>query len=85
MLLGDSDKDTLLLYGSGRLYSRSEAVLRIVSALPAPWSLLRFCRVMPRFLRDAVYKFIAKNRRRLFRQRACFAPTADERDRFLAE
>jgi predicted DCC family thiol-disulfide oxidoreductase YuxK len=61
-----SDPSTLVLLENGQTYTRSTAVLRILSQLPFPWPLLaRLARLFPRSLRDAAYDAVARNRRRL--------------------
>jgi predicted DCC family thiol-disulfide oxidoreductase YuxK len=57
--------DTFALIDDGALFVRSEAVLRIVSALPG-WGWTRVLRVVPRSLRDGVYGIVARNRYRWF-------------------
>ncbi|MGL6267168.1 MAG: thiol-disulfide oxidoreductase DCC family protein [Chitinophagaceae bacterium] len=41
--------------------------------------------IVPRFIRDGVYNFIARNRYKWFgKKESCFLPTADLRNRFLS-
>lgn len=62
---------SLLLVESGRLYRESEAVLRLCRYLDAPWSWAWSLHVVPKRLRDNLYRFVARNRYRWFGQRAC--------------
>ena len=49
-----------------------------------PWWLARVGLVVPRVVRDAVYRLVARNRYRWFgRTEACRLPTPDLRARFL--
>ncbi|MFC6980018.1 thiol-disulfide oxidoreductase DCC family protein [Microbulbifer taiwanensis] len=67
-------------------YHRSEAALRVMAQLPAPWRLLRWLRAIPLPLRDSVYDLVARNRYRLFGKRpSCRLPAPGERHRFLEE
>ena len=67
-----------------RLLGRSDAVLFVISQLPAPWRWGAAARVVPRALRDAVYAVVAKHRSRVFgRTEACRLPSPSERARFL--
>lgn len=76
--------DSVLLITSGKLYSHSSAILEIISLLNYPWKILEITKIAPRFFRDAIYKWIAKNRYKWFGKRAtCRIPTAVERERFL--
>ena len=76
--------ETLYLLEADTLYDRSSAVLRIARHLRFPWNLLYAFRIVPRPIRDSIYKFIAKNRYRWFGKRdACRIPSPEERSRFL--
>jgi predicted DCC family thiol-disulfide oxidoreductase YuxK len=76
--------DSLLLLEDGRVYERSEAALRIARRLSGAWKLLYALRVVPRPLRDAVYRWVARHRYAWFGQRAvCRLPTPEEASRFL--
>ncbi len=63
---------------------RSDAVLRMLSLLGFPFSLLGIFRLIPAALRDAVYDLIARNRKRWFgKTTQCRIPAPSERHRFL--
>jgi len=62
----------------------SDAALAICARLVGAWRLLTVLRIIPRPLRDAVYRFIAQHRYRWFGQLAtCRLPTPAEQARFL--
>lgn len=76
--------ETLLLVEGAELYTKSDAVLRVMRGLPAPFPALAVLRVVPRAIRDWVYDRIARNRYALFgRYRACVLPDPDHASRFL--
>jgi len=76
--------DSFYLVENGKVFDRSTAALRVVRALQGLWPLLYGFIVVPPFIRDGVYKVIAKNRYRWFGQRnTCMVPTAENRARFL--
>ena len=80
----DKGMRTIVLLKNDRLYYRSDAVLEICRDLSNPWPLLAIFKVIPRFIRDAVYRFISKNRYRWFGERnTCRVPTIEEQQRFL--
>lgn len=80
----DNGMRTIVLLKNDRLYYRSDAVLEICRDLSNPWPLLSMFKVIPRFIRDAVYRIISKNRYRWFGQRnTCRVPTVEEQQRFL--
>ena len=64
---------------------RSDAILGCLRILGGPWALLaRLGRLVPRGLRDAAYRWLARNRIRWFGAvELCALPTAAERARFL--
>lgn len=84
-----SARTVLVLRDSGlpaqQLYARSAAILILLAELPAPWpAVARALRIIPRPLRDLVYRFIARVRYRIWgRFDACPLPTAAERAHFL--
>ena len=67
--------DTVILVKNGKVYKRSAAILRIATRLRFPWPLMAVFFVVPRFLRDAVYRLVAKYRKRWFGVRTtCYLP-----------
>jgi predicted DCC family thiol-disulfide oxidoreductase YuxK len=76
--------DSVVLIQDGRVYFRSDVPLRIARGLTLPWTLLSVFRVVPRFLRDRLYDFIAARRYRWFGRRdICMVPTPEMKKRFL--
>lgn len=75
---------TVALVRCGRLYTRSDAALRIVGELPLPWRAIALLRVVPRFLRDRVYSAVASRRHELWgKLDSCHVPEPADRSRFL--
>jgi predicted DCC family thiol-disulfide oxidoreductase YuxK len=80
----DGLDDTVALVEDGRVYTHSDASLRIARHLAGPVRLVAVLIVLPRFVRDAVYRFIARSRYRVFgRQDVCWMPTPELKARFL--
>jgi predicted DCC family thiol-disulfide oxidoreductase YuxK len=78
------EPQSFILVEDGRVYERSTAALRIARKLPGAWKLLYAFVVVPRPLRDVVYRFVARNRYRWFgKAEACRMPTPELRARFL--
>lgn len=46
------------------VFLRSGACLEIAAALGGVWQMLFLGRLVPRFLRDGIYRLVARNRRR---------------------
>lgn len=77
--------DSFVLIDDGRLYTRSEAGLRLWRRLGGVWKFLYVFIAVPAPVRDAVYNFIARNRYKWFgRKDACMVPGPEVRDRFLS-
>lgn len=68
-----------------RILSRSDAILHAVGELGLPWNVLgATARIVPRALRDAAYRFVARNRYRVFgKYETCLLPDPKQRHRFL--
>jgi len=76
----------VVLVQDGRVYFRSDAPLRIARGLRFPWPLFTAFVVVPRFVRDWAYDFIAARRYRWFGRRdVCMIPTPELRSRFISE
>lgn len=79
-----SDPDTMILVEGGTARRDSDAVLAIYEGLGWPWRAMALFRLVPRLLRDAVYRLIARNRYRIFGKRdTCWIPPENMRDRLL--
>jgi predicted DCC family thiol-disulfide oxidoreductase YuxK len=78
------DVETILLISDGQVHKMSGAVLRIARELSFPYSLLYGFIIVPPFIRNAVYKYIARKRYQWFgKQESCMMPTPDITERFL--
>jgi predicted DCC family thiol-disulfide oxidoreductase YuxK len=76
--------DTIVYWENGTVFRRSSAVLRILTQLGGTWVLLLPFLLIPPFLRDLVYRFVACIRYRVAsKQETCRIPTPEEKDRFL--
>ena len=76
--------DSVVLIEGTRVFVRTDAALRIAKGLGLPWSLFAAFLVVPAFLRDPLYRLIARYRYRWFGKReTCMVPTKELRARFL--
>ncbi len=67
--------DSVLLLDGKVLYTRSDAALRIMASLGLPWKIVSLLHVVPRPLRDAVYRLVARRRYQWFgRTDVCALP-----------
>ncbi len=77
-------KTMVLRTESGEVLVRSDAALAAAGELRWPWRWCTSLRWIPRPIRDAVYRLIARYRHRLFRPPAsCLMPQAQDAHRFL--
>jgi predicted DCC family thiol-disulfide oxidoreductase YuxK len=75
---------TIILIQGGRCFTRSTAALRIARRLSGAYPLIYTAIIVPRILRDAGYRLIARNRYRWFgRKEQCWLPSPELRKRFL--
>ncbi|MDI9320776.1 MAG: thiol-disulfide oxidoreductase DCC family protein [Phycisphaerales bacterium] len=76
--------NSFILIKSGNYYYRSTAALKVLLMLGGIWRSFYLFIIIPRFIRDAVYNFIAQNRYRIFgKKNECILPNDELRDRFL--
>lgn len=79
-----SKLDSIILIDGDRFYSKSSAALYIARHLSGAYPLLFGFMILPKFFRDWIYDFIAKNRYRWFGKReSCMIPTPELAEKFL--
>ena len=75
---------TIILIEEEKPYFKSTAFLKIVRYLRFPWPALTVGYILPGFIRDWIYDFIAENRYKWFgKKEMCMVPTGDLEKRFL--
>ena len=75
---------TVVLIENGQIWTQSDAGLRVARHLNGAWPIAYVFKYIPRFIRDAAYRLLARNRYRWFGQKdACRIPTPQERAMFL--
>lgn len=78
--------DSVVLIEHGKAYVKSTAALRISRNLDGFWPIFYLFILVPPFLRNCVYRAVAKNRYRLFGQKKmCTLPTPSQQKRFLKQ
>ena len=81
---GPEEGWSVMLLEGGRLHERSTAALRAAMAAGGLGRLFALGLLVPRGLRDAAYRWVARNRKRWFGgAEACLLPTMALRQRFL--
>jgi len=67
-----------------KIYLRSDAALEISKDLDGLWPSLYLLKIIPRFVRDAVYNFISQHRYQWFgKTDECWLPSPDLSARFV--
>ena len=75
---------SVVLIENGAAYLKSDAALRIAKGLRGAWAAMYALILVPKFIRDATYSFVARNRYRWFGKRdECMTRTPEVRARFL--
>ncbi|MCC6284057.1 MAG: DUF393 domain-containing protein [Phycisphaerales bacterium] len=75
---------SLVVIDGARVLTESDAVIAVAARLGPPWSLARCGRVVPRPVRNAAYRCIARRRHRGFGGgEVCALASAEIRARFL--
>lgn len=78
------DPVSFLLVEGAAAWHDSDGVIEVLRRLGGVWRGAVLLRVLPRRLRDAGYRLLARHRYRVFGRRvACMVPPRDARDRFL--
>ena len=82
--LDPDDPASFLLVDAQRAWTDTEAIVRVVSGLGGFWRAVRLVLLLPRPVRDRIYRLVARNRYRWFgRREACLVPAAEQRGRFV--
>jgi predicted DCC family thiol-disulfide oxidoreductase YuxK len=82
--LSDSELNSVLLIKEDKLFQRSNAALEIARHLTGGWPLLYGFKIIPVFLRDWIYSWIASNRYKWFGKKdSCMIPIPELKSRFV--
>ncbi|WP_394246532.1 thiol-disulfide oxidoreductase DCC family protein [Vibrio profundi] len=80
----DEATDTVILIQGAQCFTESDAVLEISKNLAGAWPLLRHFSVLPKPVRNSMYRLVAKYRYRFFGKREyCLYPSETLKSRFL--
>ncbi|MEO6722773.1 MAG: thiol-disulfide oxidoreductase DCC family protein [Ferruginibacter sp.] len=82
--LSTSEMNTFIFIENEKAYTRSIAALKVSKYLGGLWPMFYGFIIVPKFIRDGIYNWIAKNRYNWFgRKDQCMMPTPEVRQRFL--
>lgn len=80
----DLEPGSIVYLSDGKPFNQSSAVLRILIRLGGAWQLMAIFFIVPPFIRNAVYRYVANNRYRWYgKKESCRMPTTEEREYFL--
>lgn len=78
------DLTSIVLLDGQNIATESDAVLKIARELRGMWSLLYAFIIVPKIVRDSVYRIVARYRYRFFGKRdSCMIPTPELMDKFI--
>lgn len=72
---GQSDMSTVVFYFKGKLFFKSDAIIEIGRVLGGWKKLIVLLKIIPCFIRDGLYNFIASNRKKV----SCIILPRDQR------
>ncbi|MGG3916121.1 thiol-disulfide oxidoreductase DCC family protein [Rossellomorea vietnamensis] len=76
--------DSFVLVDGDQASVESSAALKVCSQLKWPWKIFALFLVIPKPLRDSIYRIIARNRYKWFgKQESCMIPSKEIRERFI--
>ena len=71
----DSSFDSVFYFERGKIYKESTAAFKIIRKLNGLWPLLYVLIVIPPFIRDGIYRWVAGNRYKWFgKRKSCRLP-----------
>ncbi|RLD23641.1 MAG: thiol-disulfide oxidoreductase [Bacteroidetes bacterium] len=76
--------DSIVLIDGGKVYIKSTAALRISRYLGGGYPLLYGFMIIPNFIRNCVYDYVARNRYKWYGKKdSCMVPTPELQSKFL--
>jgi len=77
--------NSFILLQNNKVFNKSTGALKVAKQIKGSWKLLYIFIIVPKFIRDAVYTWIANNRYKWFGKKdACMIPTPQIKARFLS-
>lgn len=82
--LSASEFNSFMLIEEGKLYIKSTGALRMLKHIGGFWALAYGFIIVPKFIRDAVYNWISRNRYKWFgKKNECWMPSPEWKSKFL--
>lgn len=84
--VNESYLDSIVLVRGDQIFYKSRAALEIAKKLKGLWPIIYAFVIVPYFIRDPLYDWIARNRYKWFGKReTCRMPTEEDKQKFLKE
>lgn len=78
------DLQSFIFIEDGIVYKQSTGAIKVCKHLRGLWPMCIVFKIIPTFLRDAIYNWIARNRYKWFgKKEVCMIPTDEVKARFL--
>ncbi|WP_017257969.1 thiol-disulfide oxidoreductase DCC family protein [Pedobacter arcticus] len=78
------DLKSIVYLENGKIFTKSNAVLKIAGHLNGLWKLVQIGYVLPAFLRNGLYNWVAQYRYQWFgKKEQCMVPTPELKAKFL--
>lgn len=82
--INPDDMKTFIFIEDNKVYTKSTASLKVCRYLGALWPLCYGAIIIPAFLRNSLYNWVARNRYKWFgKKETCMIPTPEVRARFI--
>ncbi len=82
--INPKDTDSIILIDGNKSYIKSSAALYIAEGLSGAYPLLFAFMIVPKFIRNWVYDYIAKNRYKWYgKKENCMIPTPELKNKFI--
>ncbi|EQC45588.1 thiol-disulfide oxidoreductase DCC family protein [Bacteriovorax sp. Seq25_V] len=75
-----ADLDTVVLYKDGNILTKSDAAIEVLCELGAIYRMAKIFYIIPKFIRDALYMLVSRNRKKIFKRETClYSPELQKR------
>lgn len=75
--------DSIIFYEHGKTFAKSDAIIKLGEYLKFPFSLAKWLKILPKFLRDMGYDFVAGIRKKIMVNDQCLLFDNQSQSRFI--